>query len=231
MAASEPQQGVTRDQLVQGLQDDLAREYKAIIQYVVYSQALDEARYMDIAEQLEKHAHQELEHALAVARQLDYFGAYPAHEPKPVPVSATNEDMLWFDLQAEDDTVQNYRERIRQAQALGEFALAEALQEIVREEQDHQIDLATALGAGPSAPIATPPVEQPRRDERVPSPHPSQPVPRCVPRRAGGTDKVLAGLNRASYTARRKRVRGSVCVVTCRSACPGETRLRAGYTA
>lgn len=151
MATSEPQQGVTRDQLVQGLQDDLAREYKAIIQYVIYSQALDGARYMDIAGELEKHAHQELDHALAVARQLDYFGAYPTHESKPVQVSKSNEDMLWFDLQAEDDTVRHYRERIRQAQALGEFALAEVLQEIVRNEQDHQIDLATALGVVPDA--------------------------------------------------------------------------------
>ncbi|HET7095101.1 MAG TPA: ferritin-like domain-containing protein, partial [Thermomicrobiales bacterium] len=96
---------VTREQLIQGLQEDLAREYKAIIQYVIYSQKLDSAQYMNIAAELEKHAHQELDHALAIARQLDYFGAYPAHEPKPVQVSDNNEEMLWFDLQAEDATV------------------------------------------------------------------------------------------------------------------------------
>jgi bacterioferritin len=135
-----------REQLIQGLQDDLAREYKAIIQYVIFSQKLDTAQYMEIAEQLEKHAHQELDHALAVSRQLDYFGAYPVHEPKPVEVSEDNEGMLWVDLRAEDETVRNYRERIRQAEELGEYALAEVLQEIVKEEQDHQIDLATALG-------------------------------------------------------------------------------------
>lgn len=135
-----------KDQLIQGLQDDLAREYKAVIQYVIFSQVLDRAQYMDIAEELEQHAHQELDHALAISRQLDYFGAYPTHEPKPVQVSETNEDMLWFDLQSEDETVRNYRQRIEQAQACGEYALAEVLQEIVRQEQDHQIDLATALG-------------------------------------------------------------------------------------
>jgi bacterioferritin len=140
---------VTRDQLVQGLQEDLAREYKAIIQYVIFSQKLDTARYTDIASQLEEHAHQELSHAIAIARQLDYFGAYPTHEPKPVEVSEDNDGMLWADLRAEDETVRSYRERILQAQALGEFALAEVLQEIVREEQDHQIDLATALGVVP----------------------------------------------------------------------------------
>lgn len=143
------QAAATREQLIQGLQDDLAREYKAVIQYVIFSQKLDGARYMDIASELEKHAHEELDHALAVARQLDYFGEYPVHQPKPVQVSEENEDMLWFDLQAEDDTVRNYRERIRQAEELEEYALAEVLQGIVQQEQDHQIDLATALGVVP----------------------------------------------------------------------------------
>lgn len=138
-----------RDQLIAGLQEDLAREYKAIIQYVIFSQKLDGARYMDIAEELEVHAHQELDHAIAIAKQLDYFGAYPTHEPKAVEVSEENEGMLWADLRAEDDTVANYRTRIQQAQQAGEFALAEVLQEIIREEQDHQIDLASALGVVP----------------------------------------------------------------------------------
>lgn len=137
---------VNTDTLVEGLQGDLAREYKAIIQYVIFSQTLNGAEYMNIADQLAVHAHQELDHALAISNQLDYFGAYPIHQPKPVQVSEENEDMLWFDLQAEDETVLNYRERIRQAQKMGEFALAEVLQGIVQQEQDHQIDLATALG-------------------------------------------------------------------------------------
>jgi bacterioferritin len=143
------QAAATREQLVQGLQEDLAREYKAVIQYVIYSQKLDGARYMEIAAELEKHAHEELDHALAVARQLDYFGEYPVHQPKPVQVSEENEEMLWFDLQAEDETVANYRQRIRQAEELEEYALAEVLQGIVQQEQDHQIDLATALGVIP----------------------------------------------------------------------------------
>ena len=138
--------GVTRAQLVQGLQEDIAREYKAIIQYIIFSQKLDGARYMEIARILEGHAHEELDHAIAVAKQLDYFGAYPVHVPKPVIVSEDNDEMLWADLAAEDETIVNYRERIIQAQALGEFALAEILQEIIKQEQDHQIELATALG-------------------------------------------------------------------------------------
>jgi bacterioferritin len=135
-----------REQLIKGLQEDLAREYKAIIQYIVYSQVLDEPQYMTIAGELEKHAHEELDHALRIAKQLDYFGVYPETTPKPVQVSEDPKKMLEFDLQAEDDTVANYRERIMQANALGEFALAEELQHIIRQEQEHQIDLATALG-------------------------------------------------------------------------------------
>jgi len=149
MAAEKNADNAKREKLIQGLQEDLAREYKAIIQYVIFSQKLDGARYMDIAAELEKHAHQELDHALAVAKQLDFFGAYPVHTPKAVQVSENNEDMLWFDLQAEDETVRNYRERIVQAQELEEFALAEELQGLVKQEQDHQIDLATALGVVP----------------------------------------------------------------------------------
>ena len=141
---------VTREQLVAGLQQDLAREYKAIIQYVIFSQKLDTARFQNIAGELEKHAHEELDHALAIARQIDYFGAYPVHVPAPVEVSEENEAMLWADLRAEDDTIENYRRRIRQAEELGEYALAEVLQELIKQEQDHQIDLASALGVTPS---------------------------------------------------------------------------------
>src|SRR5262245_30448795 len=140
------QQDTTHEQLIKGLQEDLAREYKAIIQYVVYSQAIDEPQYMTIAEELEKHAHEELDHALRIARQLDYFGVYPNTTPAKVETSDDNRKMLEFDLKAEDETVANYRERIMQANALGEFALAEELQEIIRQEQEHQIDLASALG-------------------------------------------------------------------------------------
>jgi bacterioferritin len=137
-------QPVTREALVQGLQEDIAREYQAIIQYVIFSQKLDGARYMEIANVLEEHAHEELDHAIAVAKQLDYFDAYPVHQPATVTVSEDNDLM-----DAEDETIKEYRKRIRQAQALGEFALAEILQEIIKQEQDHQIELASALGIVP----------------------------------------------------------------------------------
>ena len=135
-----------RKALVQGLQEDLAREYTAIIQYVILSQVRDGAKYMNIADQLKEHAHQELDHALAISQQLDYMGAYPTHTPKPVKVPKDNDQMLWADLHAEDETIRAYRTRIKQAEDLGEVAMAEIIKGIVRQEQDHQIDLATALG-------------------------------------------------------------------------------------
>ena len=138
-----------RQALVQGLQGDLAREYKAIIQYVIYSQKIDRAQYQNIATELEQHAHEELDHAIAIAKQLDYFGAYPTHQPEPIEVPEDNEGMLRADLQAEDTTIDNYRQRIRQAEAQGQYALAEVLRGIIAQEQDHQIDLASALGIVP----------------------------------------------------------------------------------
>lgn len=137
---------ITRERLAELLNEDLAREYQAIIAYVVYSQVLKGAAYMNIADQLQQHAQQELTHALTISRQIDYLGAMPTVMPKPVKLSEKAEDMLRFDLQNEEDTIRNYRERVRQCEALGEFAMAEHIREILLNEQDHLIDLATALG-------------------------------------------------------------------------------------
>ena len=137
---------ITRERLAELLNEDLSREYQAIIAYVVYSQVLKGAEYMDIADQLEIHAKQELDHALMISRQIDYLGAMPTVTPKPVKTSKNAKDMLRFDLDNENETIRNYRDRIRQCEALGEFAMAEQIRKILMQEQDHQIDLATALG-------------------------------------------------------------------------------------
>ena len=137
---------VSRKDLVKLLNEDLSREYQAIIAYVNYSQVLKGAQYMNIAAELETHAGEELAHALIIAKQIDYLGGMPTVTPKPVKTSDKAEDMLRFDLDNEVDTIRNYRDRVRQADALGEFALAEHIREILIQEQEHAIDLATALG-------------------------------------------------------------------------------------
>jgi len=137
---------ISRDRLAELLNEDLSREYQAIISYVVYSQVLKGAAYMGIADQLEIHAKQELDHALTISRQIDYLGKMPAVTPKPVRTSKDAREMLRFDLENETETVRNYRDRVRQCESLGEYAMAEQIRQILMQEQDHQIDLATALG-------------------------------------------------------------------------------------
>jgi bacterioferritin len=144
MAAKE--ETISRDRLAELLNEDLAREYQAIISYVVYSQVLKGAEFMSIADQLEKHAHDELKHALIISRQIDYLGKMPAVVPKPVRTSEHAKDMLRFDLENENETIRQYRDRVGQCEALGEYALAEQIRQILVDEQDHQIDLASALG-------------------------------------------------------------------------------------
>jgi len=136
----------SKNEIIKGLNEDLAREYKAIIQYVVFSSTLKGAEYGDIAEQLKEHASQELAHALEVAKQIDYLGADPTVKGEEAEYSQDSKTMLEIDLKQEQETIKNYRERIRQAERAGEFALSETLRDIIVEEQDHEIDLKDALG-------------------------------------------------------------------------------------
>ena len=139
----------SRKDLIKLLNQDLAREYQAIIAYVVYSQAIKGAPYMQIAKELEVHAGEELAHALTIAKQIDYLGGTITATPKAVKTSDEAKEMLRFDLANEAETLRQYRERVRQCEELGEFAIAEHIREIMMQEQDHLIELATALGEDP----------------------------------------------------------------------------------
>ena len=146
MRPVKPEPTITRDRLADLLNEDLAREYQAIIGYVVYSQVLKGPEFMNIAAQLEIHAAEELKHALIISQQVDYLGKMPVVTAKIVRTSENAREMLRFDLENENETILNYRERVRQCEMLGEFAIAEHIRQILVDEQDHQIDLATALG-------------------------------------------------------------------------------------
>jgi bacterioferritin len=148
MAKNNPSENlnITREQMVALLNEDLSREYQAVIAYTVYSQAIKGAKYMDVARELEAHAAEELDHAIKIAKQVDYFGGMPTATPKSVKLSEEPEVMLRADLENERDTIAQYRQRIRQAEAMGEYALSEVLREIIVQEQDHEIDLCDALG-------------------------------------------------------------------------------------
>lgn len=137
---------MTREELIDLLNEDLSREYQAVIAYVVYSQVIKGAAYMNIAQELEVHAGEELQHAITISKQIDYLGGEPTTEAKPVKTSTDPKKMLQFDLDNENETVRNYRERIKQCTAIGEYAIAEHIRHILVQEQEHQIDLAMALG-------------------------------------------------------------------------------------
>ena len=137
---------ISREDLIALLNEDLSGEYQAIISYVVYSQVLSGPEYMNIAAELEKHAAEELSHALIISNQVDYLGGMPSVYPKPVRTSEKAKEMLQFDLENEMATIRRYRERVRQCETLGEYAMAEHIREILKDEQDHLISLATALG-------------------------------------------------------------------------------------
>ena len=140
-----PSLNITRKQMIELLNEDLAGEYQAIIAYTVYSQVLKGAAYTDIARELEAHAGEELAHAIKIAKQIDYLGGMPCVTPKAVKTSSDPVEMLRADLKNERETVGRYRERIRQAEAMGEFALSETLRGIIVQEQEHEIDLSSAL--------------------------------------------------------------------------------------
>jgi bacterioferritin len=154
---------ISREKMIELLNEDLAREYQAIIAYTVYSQVIKGAEYTDIARELEKHAAEELSHAIKIAKQIDYLGGKPGVVPKPVKTPDSAPDMLRADLENERETVANYRQRIRQAEAMGEFALSETLREIIVQEQDHEIDLSDALGIDVPPPKPTEPAPSQKR--------------------------------------------------------------------
>lgn len=151
-ASKEKNKKITREKFIALLNEDLSREYQAIIAYVNYSQVLSGAAYMNIAAELAVHAAEELNHALQVANHIDYLGGMPSVTPKPVKTSEKAEDMLRFDLENEKETIRQYRRRIKQSDELNEFAITESLRNILMQEQDHLIALATALGIDPPNP-------------------------------------------------------------------------------
>src|SRR5580698_3822731 len=170
-----PKAKPTRAQMIQLLNEDLAGEYQAIIAYTVYSQVLKGAAYTDIARELEVHAGEELQHAIKIAKQIDYLGGMPAVTPKPVKTSTDPVEMLRADLDNERETVGRYRERIRQAEAMGEYALSETLRGIIVQEQEHEIDLSAALN------INVPPAIKPADEKSIPKQAKNNHASRSVP--------------------------------------------------
>lgn len=132
--------------LIEFLNRDLALEYTATVQYVQHSGVMTGAEYGDIIKELKIHATEELQHALILADQIDYLGGIPTVEVPPAKTSSDPIEMLQQDLEGEEDAIRRYKNRIDQAEELKEFALSQKLREILAIEQEHAMDLKSALG-------------------------------------------------------------------------------------
>ena len=124
--------------LIQGLNQDLAHEYQAIIQYVTYAATVSGIHRGELKEFFLAEIQDELRHAQFLADKIAALGGKPTTQPAPVPEAATPRAMLEAVLQAEKETIARYVERMKQAEAYGDYGLANDLQEIISEETRHK---------------------------------------------------------------------------------------------
>ena len=136
---------LTRDELIAELNHDLAKEYSALIQYVQHAAVITGPQYDAIAAELTVHSNEEHQHAISLSNQIDFLGGVPAVDVGQVRVSPSAKSMLELDLDGELDAIARYRERIAQAEALREYGLRRALEDILIIEEEHARDLQSAL--------------------------------------------------------------------------------------
>lgn len=137
---------VTKEKLIEELNKDLEWEYAAAIQYVQHSAVMTGPEYDSIIKELVVHAQEELAHAVTVAEQIAFLGGVPTIDVEKMEVSENSKKMLEQDLWGEDNAITRYRERIAQAEALGEYGLRRVLEDILMQEEEHKRDIQTALG-------------------------------------------------------------------------------------
>lgn len=137
---------ITKEQLINLLNKDLALEYTAMIQYTQHQSVLKGAMYQSIQKELIIHAQEELQHATTIAAQIAYLGGVPTVDVPEAKVSNDNVTMLEQDLDGENDAINRYITRISQAEQLNLYHLAQQLRNILAVEQEHAMDLEQALG-------------------------------------------------------------------------------------
>lgn len=136
---------MTKQQLIDKLNEDLALEYRSILQYVQHIATVKGARYQQILKEIEHHLAQELQHATTLAKQIDFLGGVPTAEVADFSPDKHNKAALEQDLSLEEDQLQRYRDRMEHAQSLGLPDLSEALAPLLEQTQDHVRELRVAL--------------------------------------------------------------------------------------
>ena len=137
---------ITKEKLIELLNKDLGLEYTALVQYTQHQGVLKGAMYQNIQKELVIHAQEELAHATTLAAQIDYLGGVPTVTMPEPKISNESETMLKQDLDGENDAIARYIARIKQAEELNLFHLAQQLRNILAVEQEHAMDLQQALG-------------------------------------------------------------------------------------
>jgi len=137
---------ITKAELIRLLNKDLGLEYTAMVQYTQHQGVLKGAMYQSMQKELALHAQEELQHAIILAAQIDYLGGVPTVDMPPAKISRDNVTMLKQDLAGENDAIARYIMRIRQAEDLNLYHLAQQLRNILAIEQEHAMDLEQALG-------------------------------------------------------------------------------------
>jgi bacterioferritin len=137
---------ITKTELLDKLNSDLAWEYAALIQYVQHASVITGAEYESIIAELLVHANEEMQHAISLSDQIDWLGGVPAVDVEKIETSVDSTEMLEQDLAGELHAIERYKERIAEAEALKEYGLRRVLEDILIMEEEHARDLQTVLG-------------------------------------------------------------------------------------
>jgi len=139
------EEDISLEEFIEKMNYDLEWEYAAAIQYIQHQAVMSGAAFNNIADELAVHANEEIQHAIQLADQIDYLGGEPSVNVQDIKVDADAETMLKQDLEGERDAIERYKKRIRQAEALDEYATAQTIRNILVTEQEHEMDLMDAL--------------------------------------------------------------------------------------
>ncbi|MHC5114513.1 MAG: ferritin-like domain-containing protein [Planctomycetota bacterium] len=123
--------------LIDNLNQDLAGELSAIIQYVTYAAKATGPSRPQLAQFFLTEVADEQLHAQYLANKIVALGGEPTTTPRPVPPAGTNREMLEAVLAAELQATKDYTERAEQASAFGDKGLAVQLEDMVRDESGH----------------------------------------------------------------------------------------------